>query len=306
MPTVSVIIPNYNHAPFLVQRIGSVLNQTFQDFEVIILDDCSPDNSREIIEKYRNHPKVVHIEYNTVNSGSTFKQWNKGINLAKGEYVWIAESDDWADERFLEVLIKPFFEYENLGISYCNSYQIDKNGNIIGDFVDFYDSLDKKRWNDNYFNKGLNEIENYFISKCIIINVSSVLFRKNVFNKIGIAHENFKLMGDWMFYLKILQNHDISYISKKLNFFRCHQQNVRSKNNKNLSSFESTKVLKHIINNFNPEISKIKNRLFIVFKENYTSFNYSLTSFDFNNINKSLYYFVKTNFEIFKIYLKNY
>lgn len=306
MPQVSVIIPNYNHAPFLVQRIDSVLNQTFHDFEVIILDDCSPDNSREIIEKYRNHPKVVHIEYNTTNSGSTFKQWNKGINLAKGEYIWIAESDDWADESFLEVLIKPFFEYENLGISYCNSYQIDKNGNMIGDFVDFYDSLDKKRWNDNYFNKGLNEIENYFISKCIIINVSSVLFRKNVFNKIGIAHENFKLMGDWMFYLKILQNHDISYISKKLNFFRSHQQNVRSKNNKNLSSFESTKVLIHIINNFNPEISKIKNRLFIVFKENYTSFNYSLTSFDFNNINKSLYYFVKTNFEIFKIYLKNY
>ena len=59
MPFISIIIPNYNHAPYLTERIESVLNQTYQNFEVIILDDCSTDNSREIIEKYANNPKVV-------------------------------------------------------------------------------------------------------------------------------------------------------------------------------------------------------------------------------------------------------
>lgn len=79
MLKVSVIVPNYNHALFLEQRIESILNQTFQDFEVIILDDCSTDNSKKIIEKYRTHPKVSKIIYNDVNSGNTFKQWNTGI-----------------------------------------------------------------------------------------------------------------------------------------------------------------------------------------------------------------------------------
>jgi glycosyltransferase involved in cell wall biosynthesis len=82
-PILSTIIPNYNHASFLEQRIDIVLNQTCQDFEVIILDDCYTNNSREIIERYRNHPKVSRIVYNEVNSGSTFKQCEKGITLAQ-------------------------------------------------------------------------------------------------------------------------------------------------------------------------------------------------------------------------------
>jgi glycosyltransferase involved in cell wall biosynthesis len=97
-PLVSVIIPNYNHAAYLNERIDSVLNQTFRDFEVILLDDCSTDNSREIIESYRGHEKISQIEYNEVNSGSTFIQWKKGLDLAQGDWIWIAESDDVADE----------------------------------------------------------------------------------------------------------------------------------------------------------------------------------------------------------------
>ncbi|MEJ7913050.1 MAG: glycosyltransferase family 2 protein, partial [Chitinophagaceae bacterium] len=76
---VSVIIPNYNHAEYLHQRIQSVLDQTWPHFEIIILDDCSTDNSKQIIEEYRYHDKVGAIIFNPVNSGSTFKQWIKGI-----------------------------------------------------------------------------------------------------------------------------------------------------------------------------------------------------------------------------------
>ncbi|ENV48656.1 hypothetical protein P255_00165 [Acinetobacter brisouii CIP 110357] len=76
MIKVSVIIPNYNHHKFLHARLDSILKQTYQNFEIIILDDCSTDESRDIIELYRNHPKVSHIIYNTKNSGSSFIQWN--------------------------------------------------------------------------------------------------------------------------------------------------------------------------------------------------------------------------------------
>ena len=79
IPIVSIIVPNYNYARFLDIRMESILNQTFQDFEIILLDDHSTDNSVEIIEKYRNNPKVSYIDINKENSGSPFRQWKKGI-----------------------------------------------------------------------------------------------------------------------------------------------------------------------------------------------------------------------------------
>ena len=98
-----VIVPNYNHARFLRQRLDSILAQTFQDFELILLDDCSTDESRTILEEYARDPRV-RLDFNEVNSGSPFKQWNKGVRFARGKYVWIAESDDYADPRLLEAL----------------------------------------------------------------------------------------------------------------------------------------------------------------------------------------------------------
>src|SRR5215467_1498105 len=104
MPKVSIVVPNYNHARFLPQRLNSILGQTFQDFELILLDDSSTDDSRSILSQYTADPRV-RIEFNELNSKSPFKQWNKGVRLARGEYVWIAESDDYADERLLERLV---------------------------------------------------------------------------------------------------------------------------------------------------------------------------------------------------------
>ncbi len=87
---ISVIVPNYNHAPYLQQRIESILGQTYTDLELILLDDCSTDDSREVMEQYRQHPKVSHIIYNEKNGGIPFRQWDKGIELARGEWVWVA------------------------------------------------------------------------------------------------------------------------------------------------------------------------------------------------------------------------
>ncbi|UCD50998.1 MAG: glycosyltransferase family 2 protein [Phycisphaerales bacterium] len=95
MPVVSIIIPNYNHARFLVERVDSVLRQTYRDFDVIVLDDASTDESRDVLKSFAGRPEVA-LRFNTENSDSTFKQWNKGVELARGKCVWIAESDDFA------------------------------------------------------------------------------------------------------------------------------------------------------------------------------------------------------------------
>ena len=127
-PLVSVIVPNYNHARFLDERMESILGQTYQNFEVIILDDVSTDNSREVIEKYRNDPRVSQIVYNDENSGSPFKQWNKGFRLAEGELVWIAESDDSCERMMLERLVHCFEEYPDLSYAFAHSVSVDENG----------------------------------------------------------------------------------------------------------------------------------------------------------------------------------
>ncbi len=78
MPKVSVVIPNYNHAPFLDQRIQSVLAQTYQDFDIIFLDDASTDESQRVFSCYEQDPRIA-AHFNPVTSGTPFRQWNKGM-----------------------------------------------------------------------------------------------------------------------------------------------------------------------------------------------------------------------------------
>ena len=133
MSTVSVIVPNYNHAPFLKQRIDSILGQTYQDFELILLDDCSTDNSCDIMEQYRSNPHVSHIVYGESNSGSAFRQWDKGIALAKGEWIWVAESDDYSEPFFLERLMGEVASVSDCVLAYSATYWVDQQGQKLWD-----------------------------------------------------------------------------------------------------------------------------------------------------------------------------
>lgn len=225
-PTVSVIIPNYNHAPFLKERIESVMNQTNQDFEVIILDDCSIDNSREIIEEYRDNPKISHIVYNKKNSGSTFKQWEKGISLAKGEIIWIAESDDIADLDFLATLV-PLMELKNADIVYCGSQLIDENSNIIHQDLDIELGKTLNSRNDyNLFNCH-DFLKKHMIFTNNIFNASAVVFRKKNWEGISYDFINMRACGDWLCWIRMLMiTNFIIWHSKKLNKFRIHSNKV--------------------------------------------------------------------------------
>ncbi|QJB46985.1 glycosyltransferase family 2 protein [Dolichospermum flos-aquae] len=244
MPKISVIIPNYNHAQFLEQRIESVLNQTVQDVEVIFLDDNSTDNSREVFSKYVNHPKISHVIFNETNSGSPFKQWNKGFSLATGEYIWLAESDDYADPRFLETLVEILEENPQVGVAYCQSHQVDKYNDFVATLHCWTDELDKERWHNDFINNGLEECRKYLIVKNTIPNASAVLTRRYLFKEIGYADESMFLCGDWLTWIKLLLRCDIAYSAQVLNFWRTHSTNVRSKSSLNgLGIYERMKIL---------------------------------------------------------------
>jgi len=228
MPKVSVVIPNYNHARFLRQRIDSVLHQTFQDFEVILLDDCSTDDSRSILASYAGDPRVK-IEFNDANSGSPFKQWNKGVRLAHGEYVWIAESDDYANEHLLERLVAVLDADPQVAFAYCRSWCVSADDQLDG-FADFYlADIDPVRWTADYCADGQEECRNYFVRANSVPNASSVVFRKAVYDQVGGANESLRMRGDWKLWASMALTGKVAYLAEPLNYFRFHNASVRSK-----------------------------------------------------------------------------
>lgn len=231
---VSVIVPNYNHGKFLKQRIDSILEQTYQNFEVIILDDCSPDNSRDIIEQYRNHKKISHIIYNEINSGSTFKQWNKGISLAKGELIWIAESDDFAEPDLLQKLKSEFDTDAELGIAYCQSNMVNEKNKVTGSWKFWTEDLDAELFEKGFKMSGKEYVEKFILYKNTIPNASAVLFKKNLYEMIGGADINILKCSDWITWIKMLLISKIVFIPEPVNNYRYHENSVIAMAKKNM------------------------------------------------------------------------
>jgi glycosyltransferase involved in cell wall biosynthesis len=218
-PKVSVIVPNYNHGPYLAERLESILNQTYNDLELLIIDDASTDDSHRILACYYSKPRV-RVVVNSANSGSALPQWNRGFYLAKGEYVWIAKSDDSADPHFLETLVPLLDETPSLGLAYCQSRLINKAGVVVGDSVKWTEDLDPERWKFDFINNGKDEIRNYLIHKNTIPNASAVITRRSVLKKVLPVDTTFETCGDWMHWGKVLLQTDLAYVSEPLNYWR--------------------------------------------------------------------------------------
>lgn len=233
-PKVSVIIPNYNHARYLPQRLESVLQQTFRDVEVILMDDCSTDNSRAVIAEYAARDACIRVVLNEQNSGSTFKQWNKGLALAQGQYVWLAESDDYAALDLLETLVAKLDAHPAVGLAYCDSFTVDADGKTLSEMKNTVnESLKTDLWSQDFLMPGQSFLKEYMSFINGIPNASAVLLRKSVLDAIGPADTSMRLAGDWVHWNKILYTSDVAYIRKPLNFFRTHTSNVRSNTLKN-------------------------------------------------------------------------
>ena len=229
MPKVSIILPNYNHGKFLAQRLTSIFSQTLKDFELIFLDDASTDNSLEIFRIFAGDPRI-RAEFNGENSRSPFKQWNRGFELARGEFVWIAESDDFSDPRFLQVMIDMLERNPSAELAYCQSFMSDETGKLEA-FPDWYWHLiDPERWTKDYCSKGEYELANYFSMQNIIPNASAVVFRRELADGLPRAPEHMRLCGDWMFWSQLATRGDVCFVAKPLNFWRLtHKGSQRSR-----------------------------------------------------------------------------
>lgn len=127
---VSIITPCYNASEFIGQTIESVLAQTYQNFEMIIIDDCSTDNSIDVISKYIRKDNRIKLIKLKNNSGSAVAR-NIGIKEAKGRYIAFLDSDDlWVPEKLIKQIA--FMKTNELLVTYSSYFVIDKNGNITG------------------------------------------------------------------------------------------------------------------------------------------------------------------------------
>ena len=220
-PKISIVVTNYNHAQYLPQRLESIFNQTYQDFEIFLMDDKSTDDSLEIINQYSNR-EDVNIIINTKNIGSPFKQWKNIFPELNGEIVWIAESDDLNEPDFLEKLL-PAFDDPDVHLAYCASKIINEAGDVEGDYrnLDYLKSISTTRWNESFCIPADQEINEAFGIKNTILNMSAVLFRNMDWQKKLLESlDDFYSGGDTYLLLNIMKGGKVSFHSESLNYHR--------------------------------------------------------------------------------------
>ena len=239
---VSVILPNYNHAPYLVERLESILNQDFTDFEVILLDDHSTDNSREILGKYAENDRVTHYLENDSNSGSTFLQWKKGLEKATGEFIWIAESDDVASPGFLSALVAKLRDNSEMAVAFSASDWIDEAGRVIHRTGHESEAL--------WAAAGL--ITGDFLKGPVIYNASSAVFRKEAVRNVDFEElSEFRYAGDWLFWVQLIRGKMVYRTADRLNYFRRHEGNVSfPAEREGLQFVEGLKVVYYIFRHY--------------------------------------------------------
>jgi glycosyltransferase involved in cell wall biosynthesis len=241
--TVSVIVPNYNYEQFLPQRISSIVNQTYPIHEIIVLDDASTDDSVSVIREIaRRLGREVRIVVNKENSGSIAQQWLRGVGLATGELVWIAEADDLADNGFLAGTVGAF-DSPNVVLSYCQSRQINSDGIVLDkDYSAYLDDFDPHRWQHDYCRPGTEEIADMLCVGNTIPNMSAVVFSRTALMRVLSAYRE-ELLGlriavDWCCYLRLLSHGSIAFTAQVLNSHRRHQSSVISTINAQLHLHE--------------------------------------------------------------------
>lgn len=257
-PLVSVIVPNYNHKAYLQQRLDSIFNQSFTNFEVILLDDASTDGSTDLLHRYKNHPQVSQYVVNEKNSGSPFRQWQRGIALAKGEYIWIAESDDYCSPDFLKTLMER--ANDETGLYYAQTIDVNEKGEELLHRVVYTQEFDPNIWEGDFTLSG-NEFITYLLVKNVIPNASGVIFKRDLVTADTFSPDllQMRMCGDWFFWAKLCTQTRVEFVNKPLNYFRDHQKT--SRNHHSLEKKKRRIAEEGIIREYIYRKAKLRNRI---------------------------------------------
>ena len=226
-PKVSAIVPNYNHARFLEQRIDSILAQTYENVEILILDDFSTDDSRSVIERYREeHPDRIRVLYSEANSGNVFRQWRKGIENSTGELVWVCESDDFCEQDFLEVLVKNFRD-RSVNIAFGRIQFSKEDGSLRQGLDQYRENAEPGIWDAPLTRPARRWFAGGFGVNNVIANVGGCIFRRQLLPEaVWDEAAGYSILGDWFLYCHLAGGGQIAYEPSAVAYFRLHDSNT--------------------------------------------------------------------------------
>ena len=190
MQRISVVIPTYNNAEFLIKAIESVLDQKYEAYEIIVVDDGSTDDTQSVIKPY-----MAKISYFLKSNTGVASARNVGINNAKGNYIAFLDSDDlWSNNKLKET-VKVIEQYPDVGLIHTGAYRVNRNGRILGSIIN-------KDWGPKLYFKLLQGFSIYN---------SSVVVKKECFENCGYFYEYYQAKAgaeDWDRWIRIAKRYD--------------------------------------------------------------------------------------------------
>ncbi len=219
MPKVTVYMPSYNYAHYVEEAIESVLNQTFQDFELLIFNDGSTDNTKEILKKYENNPKIKIFHQENLGFPKTC---NKALQMAQGEYIIRLDADDVFDENILLILSKTLDDKPNIGLVYPDYFEMDEKGKFKGVVI----------------RKKLGE-ETKLLD--LPAHGACTMIRKKYLKEIGGYNEDIKCQDGYDLWIRFIQKYKPCNINLPLFHYRKHSGSVTAQSKKILETRKEIK-----------------------------------------------------------------
>ena len=231
--SVSVVVPNYNYALYLRERLLSIFAQTYPVYETIVLDDASEDESLDVVRDVSNEAaRRVAVRRRTRNSGNPFRQWKSGLDEIRGEFVWIAEADDSADPRFVAEAVERLRSNPDAAFCFCDSRSIDADSAALSDsYKSYYREFGDHGLDRDGTFSGDDFLRRFLCVRNMIVNASAIVWRtaslRAVFEQLGDEAFALRCAGDWRIYVEACRlGMDIVYISETLNAHRRHGASV--------------------------------------------------------------------------------
>lgn len=225
-PKVSAIVPNYDHARFLPQRLDSILAQTYPNIDILVLDDGSTDGSREIIDDHRRrHPGRIRTLFNDERSGNVFRQWRKGLESTDGALVWICESDDHCEPDFVEKLV-PHFRDRSVNVAFGKIQFSDRDGAFRDGLDQYREGAEPGIWDEPLTRPAREWFANGFGVNNVIANVGGCLWRRpSLSESVWDEAQEFSVLGDWFLHAQVAGGGQIAWEPDAVAYFRQHGAN---------------------------------------------------------------------------------